>query len=104
MLFVRCHRCDQPFPSGIAPSTSTPGGVEILNVLERCPSCSDEGLYNTHEYFFPSAGESTSKSSPTPPPTRSARLDADGGPVVEADPRAGRATPRSPTLPGSVVP
>jgi hypothetical protein len=62
MLFVACHACHSEFPSGVAPVAETPGGVLLMNVLMRCPSCGDLGPYNTHEFHF--AGPPP----PTPPP------------------------------------
>jgi hypothetical protein len=52
MLFVKCHACHAEFPSGVAPVADAPGGVLLLNVLERCPQCGDVGPYNTHEFHF----------------------------------------------------
>jgi hypothetical protein len=52
MLFVVCHECRTDFPSGIAPVASTPGGVLLIDVLERCPKCGDTSSYNTHEFHF----------------------------------------------------
>ena len=52
MLFVACHACHQEFSTGVAPVASTPGGVLLMNVLERCPACGDLGPYNTHEFHF----------------------------------------------------
>jgi hypothetical protein len=52
MLFVECHACHAEFPSGVAPVADAPGGVLLLNVLERCPQCGDVSPYNTHEFHF----------------------------------------------------
>src|SRR5579859_1504785 len=52
MLFVECHACHEEFSSGIAPVASAPGGILLMNVLERCPECGDLGAYNTHEFHF----------------------------------------------------
>jgi hypothetical protein len=52
MLFVRCHACQIDFPSGIAPVADVPGGVLLVNVLERCPACGDLTPYSTHEFHF----------------------------------------------------
>lgn len=57
MLFVRCHACHQPFPSGIAHDEADAGKVQMLGVIERCPKCGDEGRYDTHEFFFPKGVE-----------------------------------------------
>ena len=62
MLFVECHACHSEFASGIAPGAGVPGGVMLVNVLQRCPECGDLGPYNTHEYHF--AGPSPA----APPP------------------------------------
>ncbi|MCI4360785.1 MAG: hypothetical protein L3J91_03705 [Thermoplasmata archaeon] len=72
MLFVECHRCQTEFPSGVAPVSESPGGVLLVNVLERCPNCQDLGSYNTHEFHFagptpiapPPAGVSVPPSNP----------------------------------------
>ena len=74
MLFVNCHRCGRPFPSGIAPTAGVPGGVELLGVLERCPNCAEESRYNTHEYYFPKVAVPTAEAPPTPPPMGTARI------------------------------
>lgn len=57
MLFVRCHACHQPFPSGIAHEEADTGKVQMLGLLERCPKCRDESRYDTHEFFFPKGVE-----------------------------------------------
>lgn len=62
MLFVECHACHQSFASGVAPVAAAPGGVLLINVLERCPACGDLGPYNTHEFRF------LAPSPPSPPP------------------------------------
>lgn len=57
MLFVRCHACHRPFPSGIAHAEADAGKVQMLGILERCPKCRDESRYDTHEFFFPQGVE-----------------------------------------------
>ncbi|MCI4331407.1 MAG: hypothetical protein L3K19_06130 [Thermoplasmata archaeon] len=54
MLFVRCHVCHEPFPSGVAHNQTERGSLELLGVLEQCPRCGDLSGYVTHEFFFPS--------------------------------------------------
>ena len=93
MLFVKCPKCGQPFPSGVAPTAGTPGGVALLEVLERCPSCAAEGRYNTPEYFFPEIAGPTSES-PVTPPLVNAVL---GG---EPQPPAGNQPAIEPPVPG----
>ncbi|MCI4336129.1 MAG: hypothetical protein L3K17_02900 [Thermoplasmata archaeon] len=53
MLFVKCHACGHPFPSGIAHAEVDIGKVQMLGILERCPNCKNESRYDTHEFFFP---------------------------------------------------
>jgi hypothetical protein len=53
MLFVRCHACHEPFPTGIAHDQSARGDLELLNVLEKCPRCGQTSRYATHEFYFP---------------------------------------------------
>jgi hypothetical protein len=84
MLFVKCHGCGQGFPSGIAPATGTPGGVELLGVLARCPACSDESRYNTHEFFFPTTAP-VAESAATPPPMSRATVGPAGEGVTAAE-------------------
>jgi hypothetical protein len=57
MLFVNCHKCGQPFPSGIAPVDANRPNLELLGVLERCPHCGDLTKYMTHEFFAPKLPE-----------------------------------------------
>ena len=89
MLFVQCHACHTEFPSGVAPVDGAPGGVQLINVLERCPSCGDTTPYNTHEFHFAGPAPSTPlPSGVSVPPTNPealARSKEDHGPTPSVD-------------------
>jgi hypothetical protein len=73
MLFVKCHACSHPFPSGIAHAEVDSGKVQMLGILERCPKCRNESRYDTHEFFFPKGVEDakdTAVGPGDPEPTR----------------------------------
>lgn len=97
MLFVKCHACHQPFPSGIAHPESEAGKVQMLGVLERCPNCKNEGRYDTHEFFFPQGVEDAADAAVGPDVPKDARPAPE--PEATADPPepAGNRD-RSPTL------
>ncbi len=99
MLFVECHACRNEFASGIAPSTANPGGVALINVLEKCPRCGDISAYNTHEFRFPGAAPITAPpGGVSVPPVNSVALersnqDHSATPTVDApagEPPVGR--------------
>lgn len=90
MLFVRCHACQQPFPSGIAHAEADAGKVQMLGILERCPKCHDEGRYDTHEFFFPKGVQDAADRAVPPGETAETAPPGDAEGVGNRD--------RSPTL------
>lgn len=80
MLFVNCHGCHHPFPSGIAHAEADAGKVQMLGVIERCPKCKDESRYDTHEFFFPQGVRDADDQAvaPTTPPETEPPGDSEG--------------------------
>jgi hypothetical protein len=53
-LFVKCRKCGEGFPSGIAiADESGLGGVTMNGLHHTCPKCSSVGEFFTADYFVP---------------------------------------------------
>ena len=99
MLFVQCRSCRTEFPSGVAPVSGTPGGVELLNVLARCPKCGNVSGYNTMDFHFPGPVDAPTEGGVAVPPSATEALERsqqDHSPEASLDAPTGAAPAGSP--------
>ena len=98
MLFVQCRSCRTEFPSGVAP-TSGAGGVELINVLARCPKCGNVSGYNTMDFHFPGPVDAPTEGGVSVPPSATEALERsqqDHSAEASMDAPPGAAPPGSP--------
>lgn len=53
-LFLRCRKCGEPFPSGLAVNAeSALKSVQMNGLRHKCPKCGEVATYFTQDYYVP---------------------------------------------------